>query len=93
MLEFCYSISAILNTQYLPQVSSVALSEDGQWVVSTSQDESIMLWSATDGKKLAKFHAHYPALKLHLVKSKSKIVGQLASPKPLMTILKLLNLQ
>ncbi|ELU06455.1 hypothetical protein CAPTEDRAFT_141404 [Capitella teleta] len=75
------------------QISSVALSFDGQWLVSASQDKSVILWSAAMGQKLTNYYAHYSASKVHVLKNHKKIVVQVDSSKPHLSILNIINIK
>src|SRR5436190_9644764 len=51
-------LTLVLQTGHTGRVSSVALSSDGNHVVTGSWDKTAILWGATTGKQLQSFQGH-----------------------------------
>ena len=69
----------------------MSLSPDGSMIASGSLDQSLILWTADNGKKLTSFFTHYSITNISMVISKQRIVLKLADRKPRISLLKMVN--
>lgn len=48
----------VIQKGHTSRVQSVALSRDGKWLVTGSEDETAILWETATGREVRTFHGH-----------------------------------